>query len=240
MARRAAISLVMAGVVVGTWSLSAGVPFTSATGVGPTIVLGAPSGVTVPVRAGTTSTDAYKGFHIHLSAVTSAAVTLTAISGSATGGTLDTGGLFCTTQVPGPHEVNYGCVPLSGQSTTAAGLLATMPLQSTGDGCIRVRLVDLLATDPNAIVSDTYTIDQNTNTPQENSVSAVYADVLVGAGSAAACAGLGSVGGRAEDPRAPQVIAGSGGRPFAVGAFAFAALFAVIGTGWAARRRRAR
>jgi hypothetical protein len=175
-------------------------PIASATGTGPTIALGTAVSGTVPVNASTTAPDAYRGFHLHVAVTPSAGVTVNTITGSATGSTLDTGGLFCNTQVPAPNEVNYGCVALDGQSSTAAGLLATMTLGVTGNGCITVRLIDLPAGDPNAVVSDTYTVDHLTSTLQQNTVSTTTAKVLVGTGTLAQCAGSGAVGGVATAP----------------------------------------
>jgi hypothetical protein len=244
LAPRAAITATLAVVVIGVWLMPDGVRSTAtAAGSGPTITLGAASGADVPVAAATTSADPYNGFHLHVAAATSAGVALTEISGSATGSTLDAGGLFCTTQVPAVHEVNYGCVALAGQSTTTAGLLATMTLHATGNGCITVRLVDLPPGDPNAVVSDTYTVDQLTTTVQQNTVGAGTVRVTVGTGTLPDCIGGASVGGAsvggiAQDPHLPARMIPSGGRPDASAAIVVGAVIAMGLSTWYVRRWR--
>ena len=96
---------------------------------------------TVPVNTSAT-TDAYSGFNIHVGTTVSAGVVVTSISGDDTGSTLNVlGGTFCQTAVPASGEFVIGCIPLEGQSTTAAGLLATLTFNTTGDGCVVASLL---------------------------------------------------------------------------------------------------
>ena len=241
MVRRAAVTLACISAVAGVWLMPRDVWSTAtAAGNGPAIALGAASGLDVPASAITASPDAYRGFNLHVAAVTSAGVALTAISGSTAGGILDAGGLFCTTQVPAPHEVNYGCVALGGQSTTTPGVLATMTLQATGNGCITVSLVDLPPGDPNAVVSDTYTVDDLTATLQQNTVGAGTVRVIVGTGTLADCVGSASVGGVAQRPDLPASTIPKGDRSDASVAMVLASAFAICFGAWYLRRRRHR
>lgn len=240
---RAAISAIFAAIILGIWLMPHHAPPTAnASGTGPTVALGTPSGLTVQVNA-TASPDPYMGFNLHVAAVPSAGVSLTAISGSFTGSTLDNGGptgdLYCTTNVVSPHEVNYGCVAYGGQSATTSGWLATMSLAATGNGCVTVSLIDLPPGDPNAAVSDTYTVDQLTTTPQQNVVSASATQVIVGTGTAADCIAPASVGGVAHAPNlsARTLPSHEHSRAFAVVAFATAFACIVIRLHMRNRRR---
>lgn len=226
--------------VIGVLLMPRYVPSTAnAAGNGPTIALGAAGGLDVPVTATTASPDGYNGFTLHVASTPSAAVSLASISGSTTGGTLDGGGLYCTTHVPALNEVTYGCVPLNGQSSTSAGLLATMTLHASGNGCIKVRLIDLPPGDANAVVSDTYTVDQNTTTQQQNSVGAGTTRVIVGTGTLADCAGGAAVGGVAQKPDLPALATSDDRRSSGSVVILFVLVFATGLCVWHLRRRRA-
>jgi hypothetical protein len=159
-----------------------------ATGTGGTIALGSPTGLSIPVDT-TVATDPYSGFNIHVTTSLFGAVSLTNITADATGSTIDAGAgsLFCTSSAFSGGGRVVGCVALSsGQWTTAAGLLDTLTLVATGDGCIAVQLATTGQSDANL---DTFTINADDNSAQANVVDTTAVPVPVGTGTVEDCAG---------------------------------------------------
>lgn len=158
---------------------------TSASGIGGTISLGAPVGTSLPVNT-TAPTDPYSGFNIHITTTISPGVILSAITGSFTGSTIDTGNafdVFCGLSSPVVTDRVYACVGLVGQSTTAAGKLAALTFNASGNGCIKVQLVH----DASSMQLDSFTTNASDNTPQTNVVAAATANVLFGTGTVLDC-----------------------------------------------------
>lgn len=158
-----------------------------AAGTGPTIALDTPTGTTLPVSATTVSPDAWNGFNIHIATDVSGGVTLTSITSNSTGSSLieagDSSSIFCTGSNPAPGERAFACTALSGQTRTAAGLLANFIFNASGNGCIDVVLVSM----PGDSVLDTYTVDAADTTAQSNALSPTVAKVLIGTGVVADC-----------------------------------------------------
>ena len=219
------------------------------TGVGGTISLGAASGASVPVST-TAATDAYAGFNIHARAVASPGVTLTGLSANAAGSTIlsmgDESSVFCHGSVPAPGDFVFACAALNGQSTPAPGLLATLAIVASGNGCVAVRLITVAASNSDVAHLNTYTV----NAPlaatemQANTVDASVINILVGSGVFADCARLTSVGGVAQAPDLPDRVVSARSSPLWLDAIAIAMVLATVsaasGTVWYAFKRRTR
>lgn len=215
------------------------------TGVGGTIALGATSGISVPVNT-TAATDAYAGFNLHVRAVASGGVALAGMSGDSAGSTIvsgnDPSSVFCHGSVPVAGDYVFACTALNGQSTTTAGLLATLTVTASGNGCVSVRLVTVPSSDAAFATLNTYT----SNAPiasaemQANIVGSGLANVLVGSGAVSDCATSAAVGGIAEAPDLPDTTPTSHGARNLLDALAvsLAALVVACGFVWRVRRRR--
>ncbi len=214
------------------------------TGVGGTISLGPAAGASVPANTSAAS-DAYAGFNLHARAVASGGITLTGMSGSAAGSTIlsagDPGSVACYGSVPMSGDLVFGCVALNGQSTSTAGLLATLTVAASGNGCVAVRLITTAVGDPDIALLNTYTINAPISTEtQANAVNGIVVHVLFGSGTVADCASLASVGGFAEGPNLPESTVPARGSSTIRHAFVFAFAAAVVGGGvaWYSRRNR--
>jgi hypothetical protein len=209
-------------------------------GVGGTISLGSVAGAAVPVNT-TAATDAYAGFNIHIRATASAGVTVTSMSGSATGSTIISGGdpssVSCASSVPAAGELVYACVALNGQSTTAAGLLATLTVSTTGNGYVDVHLVTSPTIDLAHLSTFTVNAPLATVEMQANTVNTNNVHVFAGSGVLADCAAGGAVGGIAEPPDARGAAASTGGSRHWNSAFAAAVLLAIAACGSVGVRR---
>ena len=160
-----------------------GVPTASATGTGGTISLGTVSGADVPVNT-TATTDAYSGFNMHVTTNISPGAALTSIVGSDVGGTIQVqGNTFCSSSTPAAGQRVFGCVALEFQNSSSAGLLATLTVTGSGNGCIQVTLVTGFV-DQNL---NTYTVNDADNSAQAVTVSSAVANVLVGSGILSDC-----------------------------------------------------
>jgi hypothetical protein len=155
-----------------------------ATGIGPDIALGAPVGLNIPVVASTVATNPYGGFSLHIATNASAGVTLTSLTFDASGSVLGpTDSLFCTTASPTPVERLGACISLVGAQVTSAGLLETLTVGATGNGCVYVALVQV----PGNAASDTYTVNVSDDTAQSNNVSLIPVHLLIGTGTEGDC-----------------------------------------------------
>ena len=215
------------------------------TGVGGTLFLGNATGAAFPVRT-TAATDAYAGFNLHVRAVASGGVALGGMSGDSAGSTIvsgnDPSSVFCHGSVPVAGDYVFACTALNGQSTTTAGLLATLTVTASGNGCVSVRLVTVPSSDAAFATLNTYT----SNAPiasaemQANIVGSGLANVLVGSGAVSDCATSAAVGGIAEAPDLPDTTPTSHGARNLLDALAvsLAALVVACGFIWRVRRRR--
>ena len=182
----------VAGAVAALLILAAGVAIfqrdtAQALGSGPGIALGAVSGADIPVNATTVATDPYDGFNIHIHMFISAGVSLTNVTADNTG-TIVPGTLFCPAPAAPaglPDDRVYGCTVTTSESTIASGLLTTLTIVATGNGCVAVNLEEDVTEDP---ILDTYTINAADSTAQSNSVdTATVREVLIGTGTAGDC-----------------------------------------------------
>lgn len=143
----------------------------NATGVGPTITVGAPtlsSGkVQLPLSATGSGFDPYSGFNIHLRWDASI---FKFDSANDTGTVINSP--FCPAPaVDGDNAgVIYACTATS-TPTTTGGLLATIVLTPVSVGCSALHLFTLGPPDGGDTTTGTYTIDPSDFTPQTNTLS---------------------------------------------------------------------
>ena len=157
-----------------------------ATGIGPNIELGTPVGLTAPVLATTAAVDPYSGFNIHVTTNASAGVSVSTLSFSAAGIIIgEPGEFFCTQATPKPDDRIIGCVNIAGGAVVSTGLLATLVVAATGDGCVYVGLISV----PGDTSADTYTVNAANSSAQSNVVGLTPVYVLVGTGIVADCPG---------------------------------------------------
>ncbi len=143
-------------------------PQASASGIGPQIVVGAPSlvagKVNVPINTAGSGFVAYSGFNIRLKWDP----TVFSFSSANSTGSVIPGSPFCppanTSLDPGGDGVVFACTGLSGP-TTSTGLLATIVLTPAASGCSALHLFTFGPPDGGTSGSGTFT---NNPTPMTN------------------------------------------------------------------------
>ena len=207
-------SIVLFALIMATLVFAGSRP-ASATGTGPAISIGSAVGGQIPVSAGTTVANAYKGHNVHVHVAAGGTAALTDISGAVTGSVYSSFSKapFCTKGTPTgmPNDRILACTLLGSDSTSAGGVLQTLTFTATGNGCLDVSLVTDSGGSPTL---NTFTINAADNTQQANTVdTTTVRQLLVGTGTAADCpssTGGGGTGGGG------GFIPGGGGNTFAV------------------------
>ena len=87
--------------------------------------------------------------------------------------------IFCSKASPAANDRVIGCLSLSATTTTSTGLLATVVITASGDGCVYVGSI----TAPGDASRNTFTLNPVDSTMQTNTVSTELAHVLVGSGT---------------------------------------------------------
>ena len=159
-------------------------------GIGPDIALGDPDGLSVAINAVTAAVNEYDRLHFDVAFRASNGVIASSpiVRFDGTGSVLSTGAQFVTTcniAILTTEEAVGDCRAVNNR-VTAAGRLALVRFQATGDGCIDV----VLRMQPGSTMFATYTRDAQTEAAQSNHVDTDrVVHLLVGSGAVTDCPG---------------------------------------------------